>query len=71
MTPERRQALIATYRDGLLQDTLPFWIKNAVDHEFGGYITSLDQDGSILQTDKSVWFQGRFAWLLADSLQHR
>lgn len=65
MTPERRQALIATYRDGLLQDTLPFWINHAVDHEFGGYITSLDQDGSILQTDKSVWFQGRFAWLLA------
>ncbi|HEY3415035.1 MAG TPA: AGE family epimerase/isomerase [Armatimonadota bacterium] len=65
MTPERRQALVATYRDGLLQDTLPFWIKNAVDREYGGYITSLDQDGAILQSDKSVWFQGRFAWLLS------
>lgn len=59
---ERR---LSVYRDGLLEDTLPFWIPRAIDREYGGYITSLDQDGTILQTDKSVWFQGRFAWLLA------
>jgi N-acylglucosamine 2-epimerase len=53
------------YRDGLLRDTLPFWIPRAVDHEYGGYMTALDRDGTVLQTDKSVWFQGRFAWLLA------
>lgn len=57
--------LLATYRDGLLHDTLPFWMPRAIDREHGGYFTCLDQDGTLLQTDKSVWFQGRFAWLLA------
>lgn len=65
MSPDRIQQLIGTYREGLLKETLPFWLKHAVDAEFGGYITSLDRDGAILDTDKSVWFQGRFAWLLS------
>lgn len=68
------ERLLAVYRDGLLYDTLPFWIPRAVDRECGGYITSLDRDGTILQTDKPVWFQGRFAWLLAtlhDSVEQR
>jgi N-acylglucosamine 2-epimerase len=65
MTPERLRTLFAIYREGLLTDTLPFWIPRAIDRECGGYLTALDQDGSLLQTDKPVWFQGRFAWLLA------
>jgi len=65
MLPHSQNELIAVYRDGLLSDTLPFWIPRAIDRQYGGYLTSLDRDGSILQTDKSVWFQGRFAWLLA------
>lgn len=55
----------ATYRDGLLKDTLPFWLPRAMDREWGGYLTCFDQDGTLLQTDKAVWVQGRFAWLLA------
>lgn len=65
MLPDSIPELLATYRDGLLNDTLPFWIPRAIDRECGGYITSLDRDGTILHTDKPVWFQGRFAWLLA------
>ncbi len=65
MLPHSIPQLLATYREGLLNDTLPFWLSNAVDRECGGYITSLGRDGTILQTDKSMWFQGRFAWLLA------
>lgn len=62
---EHFNKLLATYRDGLLKDTLPFWLPRAIDREWGGYLTCFDQDGTILQTDKPVWFQGRFAWLLA------
>ena len=36
-----------------------------IDHENGGYFTCLDRDGSLLDTNKSVWFQGRFAFILA------
>ena len=65
MQPERLRQLRDTYRDGLFNDTLPFWIPRAIDREHGGFLTSLDRDGSLLNTDKAVWFQGRFAWLLA------
>jgi N-acylglucosamine 2-epimerase len=59
------EPLLRVYRDGLLHDTLPFWIPRAIDREHGGYITALNEDGSIIHPDKAVWFQGRFAWLLA------
>lgn len=59
------EPLLRVYRDGLLHDTLPFWIPRAIDREYGGYITSLNEDGTIVHTDKPVWFQGRLAWLLA------
>ena len=65
MSPEEQRRLLEVYRDGLLLDTLPFWIPRAIDRECGGYLTSLDQDGTVIQTDKPVWCQGRFAWLLA------
>lgn len=62
----RARDLLSVYRDGLRNDTLPFWLPRAIDPEFGGYWTCLDRDGSLLDTDKSVWFQGRFAWLLSE-----
>jgi len=52
------------YKDSLLNDTLPFWLKDGVDEEFGGYLLMRDADGTLLDTDKSVWFQGRFATIL-------
>ena len=55
----------ALYRDTLLQDVMPFWLRHGLDREHGGIITSLDRDGSILDTDKSVWFQGRAGWMFA------
>jgi N-acylglucosamine 2-epimerase len=69
MTPERLNHLLVTYRDGLLADTLPFWIRHGIDHEHGGYFTALDRDGARLSTDKAIWFQSRFAWLLSTLYQ--
>ena len=65
LTPQRIQQLIAVYRDGLLHDTLPFWIDHAVDRECGGYMFCLDRDGSVLDTDKLIWLHGRFVWTLS------
>jgi N-acylglucosamine 2-epimerase len=48
-----------------LNDVVPFWLRHGLDREHGGIITSLDRDGSILDTDKSVWFQGRAGWMFA------
>jgi N-acylglucosamine 2-epimerase len=65
MTSEHIVKLLATYRDGLLNDTVPFWIRHSIDRQFGGYMFSVDRDGRIVDTDKAIWLQGRFAWLLA------
>ena len=56
---------MAIYRDTLLNDVVPFWLRHGLDGEYGGIMTSLDRDGSILDTDKSVWFQGRAGWMFA------
>jgi N-acylglucosamine 2-epimerase len=62
---KRIRELIETYRDGLFQDTLPFWTENAVDDEYGGFVTCLDRDGTVIDTDKAVWQQAHFIWLLS------
>ena len=62
----RRAELLTRYRDGLLQDVVPFWLRHGVDREHGGVLTCLDRDGSLLDSDKGVWQQGRFAWLLGE-----
>ena len=54
------------YRRDLLEDTLPFWLKHAPDREWGGFWTALDRNGELLDSDKSVWAQGRFTWMLGE-----
>jgi len=63
---DRLDALAATYRDGLLKDVIPFWLRCAPDHEHGGFMTIVDRDGTHIDTDKPVWFQGRFTWVLSE-----
>ena len=42
-----------------------FWLKNGLDKKHGGVYTCLDREGHIFSTDKSVWMQGRCAWIFA------
>lgn len=65
MSPERRAELAAGFLRDLLEDTLPFWLGHAPDAEHGGFLTCLDRDGALLDSDKPIWVQGRFTWLLA------
>ena len=65
LIPKYTDEFIRIYRDGLLEDIIPFWIRHSVDREYGGYLTSLDRDGTVIDTDKAVWLQGRFAWMLS------
>lgn len=61
----RKTELKSIYRDGLLNDVLPFWIKHSVDEEFGGFMFCLDRYGTVIDTDKGLWQNCRFTWLLA------
>lgn len=64
-THQGRTELAAAYRGALLDDVIPFWLRHGLDGDHGGYLTALDRDGSVIDTDKSVWFQGRGAWTFA------
>jgi N-acylglucosamine 2-epimerase len=65
MTADRVVHLRSVYRDGLLEDVIPFWLRHGIDPVHGGIMTGLDRDGSVIDTDKSVWFQGRAAWMFS------
>ena len=58
------QTLAKVYRDGLLKDTIPFWFPRSVDSLHGGFLHCFDRDGTLVDTDKSVWVQGRMTWML-------
>ncbi|MAG56970.1 MAG: N-acylglucosamine 2-epimerase [Planctomycetes bacterium] len=65
MPAQRIDELRKTYEGALLENVLPFWIRHSPDHEHGGFFSSLDRDGRVLDPDKAMWVQGRFSWLLA------
>jgi N-acylglucosamine 2-epimerase len=70
MDTQRIEHLISVYRDGLLRDVLPFWLRHCVDREHGGFMMALGRDGRVLDTDKGMWQQGRFCWLLGWLYNH-
>jgi len=53
------------YRRDLLDDILPFWLKHGLDKENGGVYTCVDREGNMMDSTKSVWFQGRCAFIYA------
>lgn len=61
--PESRAHLAELYRSTLVDDVMPFWLRHGIDRQHGGIMTTLNRDGTLLDTDKSVWFQGRAGWM--------
>ena len=59
------QELAGKYRSELLDSVLPFWLNHSQDKEYGGYFSCLNRDGSIYDTDKFIWLQGREVWLFS------
>lgn len=53
------------YKSELLDNVLPFWLKNSQDKEYGGYFSCLDRDGTVFDTDKFIWLQGREVWMFS------
>ena len=51
------------YRHDLTENIMPFWLKHGLDRVNGGIYTCVDRDGSLIDSTKSVWFQGRFAFV--------
>ncbi|MFM2221683.1 MAG: hypothetical protein RLZZ553_1431 [Verrucomicrobiota bacterium] len=59
-----RMKLADFYQQQLYEDCLPFWFPRAIDEQHGGFLHCFDRDGSLADSDKSVWAQGRISWML-------
>jgi N-acylglucosamine 2-epimerase len=53
------------YKEELVNNIMPFWLTHGLDHKSGGVYTCLNRDGSLIDSTKSVWFQGRFGFICA------
>ncbi|MEG2061006.1 MAG: AGE family epimerase/isomerase [Alistipes sp.] len=53
------------YRSELLDSVLPFWLNYSQDKKCGGYFSCLNRDGSVYDTDKFIWLQGREVWMFS------
>lgn len=57
------QQWASTYKKDLTENIMPFWMKYGWDKVNGGVYTCVNRDGSLMDSTKSVWFQGRFAFV--------
>ncbi len=64
------EALKERYRSDLFDDFLPFMDKYIIDREYGGFMCDADRDGTLLDTDKNVWFEGRGIWVYSFLYNH-
>ena len=53
------------YKTDLTEDILPFWLNHGLDKVNGGFYTCVDRDGTLMDSTKSVWFQGRAGFIFA------
>jgi N-acylglucosamine 2-epimerase len=53
------------YEQELLQNVIPFWEKYSIDSKYGGYIDSIDRDGSMIDSDKWMWMNFRKVYMWA------
>ncbi len=51
------------YRDQLLDDIVPWWMEHAIDREHGGICTFIEDDGTVVSTDKYMWSQLRALYI--------
>jgi N-acylglucosamine 2-epimerase len=58
-------ALRRRYETELLESVVPFWTRHSPDRANGGFWNCLDRDGSLYDTTKYGWLQGRQVWMLA------
>ena len=62
--------LLEFYRKHLLEDIMPFWIEHAIDREYGGIFTGINDDGSLNTTDKFIWSNARAIYTFSALYNH-
>lgn len=54
-----------SYEHDLVVKEMPWWLEHGLDRKNGGVYTCLDREGHLMDSTKSVWFQGRFGFICA------
>ncbi len=54
-----------TYKNELFDSVIPFWLNNSLDRQYGGYFSCLERNGTVFDTDKYAWMQGREIWMFS------
>jgi len=60
-----RKQIYAQYRTLLLDNVVPFWLNHGIDWKYGGVLSCIRDDGSIISGDKFLWSQARSVWTFA------
>ena len=55
-TKQYLQQWAQRYKNDLVNNVMPFWMKYGLDRQNGGVYTCVDRDGTLMDTTKSVWF---------------
>ncbi|MBL8817366.1 MAG: AGE family epimerase/isomerase [Planctomyces sp.] len=64
-------ARLRDYYTNELNRCIRFWFPRSIDQEFGGFLHFFDRSGQLIDSDKSVWAQGRMSWMLLALYQTR
>ncbi len=73
MTTEQKSYLTKYsewYKRELTESIMPFWLEHGLDRVHGGVYTCVDRDGTLMDSTKSVWFQGRFGYVASYAYNH-
>ena len=59
------KSYLEKFENELSASCIPFWLSHGQDKIHGGIINCLDRTGDVYSEDKSVWMQGRAAWMFS------
>jgi N-acylglucosamine 2-epimerase len=63
--PLNRQQIYDRYKTLLLDNVVPFWLQHGIDWKYGGVLSCIRDDGSVISGDKFLWSQARSVWTFA------
>jgi len=58
------------YRHRLFDRYLPFWDRGGYDERYGGFMCLLNDDGTVADEEKALWYQGRAVWVYSMLYRH-
>ena len=61
---------LAIFRQELFESVILLWLDHSIDTKHGGYFNCLDRDGSVYDTTKYLWLQGRMVWMFSYLYNH-